>query len=621
MANLPLQIPPIPVAAGAPPELELPPELGALPPQPLEPEMAAWGWVPDQWRPDGLPPPVVDELAGAPAPVLPPAPQEPPPEVDAVSAAAPVVPTSPQPAAAPIDPYAPPPAAPAPPARPSTGDAFLDTMGDVAEVRARAAVDKAEAEKEKNAYLADEGARIARENSEKRAAADQEYAEVQAEAKTERTAIEAEAKAIANTKMDANRAWNNMSFGQQLFVGITAALNGWVDPKGPNKVSAMIQQMVDRDLELQKQDLDNRRAGLVTRRGLLADGLAQGRDALDVRYKAMNAGYEMAANQLKATALKFDNPLIDARTNEQLADIAEAQAKGTVAYTQAKEQQIYARRQQELENRRADSANALGWARLREEKRSSRAAEKAKDAAKDAASAGVPIFGAGGPKAGPVGYAKNKEAATEAEVKLQAQGELRDLYEEGLRLFEDDYAIKGTQRRIAQDAWNAKWKNANFRAATGRSDAPAAQELEPFGLDTSAMIGDHKDRLNASYNTARTGLPGRLRALGVDDATLAAQGIVDPPPAPTPGHTDILVHYDEKTQTYNTMGRGTPLSPERSAQIRSDPNYAVDTGGSGHGIWYDAKTKTYNVKGIGERLSPDAERQVREQPDKFPVVR
>jgi hypothetical protein len=322
-------------APGLPPPYAA--ELAGLGPAPAEP----LPWPPPDWfaQADGQ---VPSEFQNKDVPTLEPAP--PPQEVDAVSGAAPVV-DSPTPAApeAPVNPY------PEAPKRPSTGDAYLDTVNDASDLRAQAAVQQAEAEQAKNAYLADEGVRIAQEQSQRQSAADAEYQQVYSEARAQRKALDQEAQDIANQKTDPMRVWKNMSFGKQLFVAVTAALSGFSKPNTANPVLESIGAMVERDVAAQEADLANRWKGNTMRRGLLADEMAAGRDMLDVRYKSLNAAYSMAENQMKAYALKYDNPVISARAAAQLADIEERRMTLGMQYTQAKEQQLYERRMQQAQ--------------------------------------------------------------------------------------------------------------------------------------------------------------------------------------------------------------------------------------------------------------------------------
>lgn len=221
----------------------------------------------------------------------------------------------------------------------STGDPYLDMLDQTGDVKARAAVQKAQADKDENSYLRAQGMKIAQDWQTRQDAADAAYAKVYNETKAKRAQLDAEAIKIANTKTDPSRVWNNMSFGAQLFVGITAALSGATTRSvqtGQNPVIDAMSAAVDRDLKAQADDLANRWKGVTVRQGLLADGLAAGHDMLDIQYKANKVASETAANYAKAYAMKFNNPRIDADTATFLADLQQKDATDGMNYETAK---------------------------------------------------------------------------------------------------------------------------------------------------------------------------------------------------------------------------------------------------------------------------------------------
>lgn len=236
--------------------------------------------------------------------------------------------------------------------RRSTGDPYLDTMYAGEDAKARAAVKGAEAEKQKNLYLSEEGSRAAQQQAQRQAAADKEYREVYNEAKAHREQLDKEAQEIANTKTDTHRAWHSMSLGQQVAVAVTAYLSSGTAASraGHNPVLEALNQQVQTDLAAQQADLENRWKGNGVRRGLLADELAAGRDMYDVQYKALNVAYDTAMNQAKSYAMRFDNPVLDAKTDAFIAETMERKAQLGHDLQAQKEQQLYARRQQGFQN-------------------------------------------------------------------------------------------------------------------------------------------------------------------------------------------------------------------------------------------------------------------------------
>lgn len=351
MADTVPGIPPIPIAAGAPPELNGPAPV--MPVAPYAPPLAL------PW-----PPP---ELGGdQPLPELPKAPEARPlDQVDAFGRPwgwaggyegkdVPEVQTGEglalqhQPTQAP--------AAPAKgqaqggatraPAQPAT-DPYLDAERKAAEQEAAAVAQEAAATKAKNDYLA--AATIeANDAANKRiAAADKARLEANQSAKAKTAQLTAEATNIANTKMDSGRIFRGgAGFVGSLSLGIGAILAGASTASiesGKNSVVDLAMSLVDRDLQSQAQDLANRREGLATKRGLLADEVAQGREDYDIAFKGAMTGLEMAKNQTLAYAMRFDNPVIDARAQKELAAISARQAKLAQDHMQQGEATDYGR--------------------------------------------------------------------------------------------------------------------------------------------------------------------------------------------------------------------------------------------------------------------------------------
>lgn len=397
--------------------------------------------------------------------------------------------------------------------------------------------------------------------------ADDDYAAAKKAGKEKSQALAKEVDDLSKSKIDRNRVFANQNTGERILTWAALFAGGMQSAfTGHNLALEAMNRILDRDFEQQKEDLATRKESLGMKRSMLSEEMASGKDEYEARVKHTLMGYDMAIKAIDTEAGKFQSPQIQAAAQEKKAEIQGA------AMDKLQELERYGS-EKAFQQRNADRQNALGWynAKTGRMGADTQAADQkseadARKAAAEAKAAGreFPIYGAGGPKAGPVGYSKDKENAGKAEVMLQAQGELRDLYEEGQKIFADDYAVPTSKRRAQQDAWAAKWRYANYKASTGLATEPSPEVIKSFGIDTSAMMGEHKDRLDASYNTARTGAPSRLRALGVDDATLEAQGIIDPPEAPTPGKTEVLLYQDDNGNI-NSEGRGTPLSPEETA--------------------------------------------------------
>lgn len=456
--------------------------------------------------------------------------------------------------------------------RQSTGDPYLDTVNEAADVRARAAVQAAEAEKQKNAYLSEEGVRAAKDQSARQAAADATYLQVTQEAKAKRAELEQEARDIADTKIDPKRAWHNQSFGAQLFTMVAAGLYGATTrgmQTGQNPVLDAVNKMVERDLQAQQQDIENRKSGLGIRRGLLADELAAGRDMLDVQYKSLNAAYDTAMNQAKAYALRFDNPVIDAKTNTFIADTMERKATLGMQYQQAAEQREYDRKQDAIRN-------AQTWTQIAEarraradaaQERNVRAEREDREAAKERNERSIISHKETGKV---IGQANSKEAAEDARKIIQNNGRLTALYERGKELFKDGRADNPASDLYRQQkAFDTQWVNAT-KTADGDFSAPNATDFESRGVFGGLTSMNPLAALEEGYRNGRAQGAAALRPY-LDDDTLIAEGFVSPPQKDdAEGNRNPVVTaktplvYRDATGELNREGRGTPLDPETS---------------------------------------------------------
>src|SRR6185436_276405 len=226
-----------------------------------------------------------------------------------------------------------------------------------------------DAERAKNLVASSEGVALAEKTDRDITTANAAYMKANVEAKEKRAVLEKEAIDLANTKIDPDRAWHNMSFGQQLGVILLAALNGATAravKTGKNVVMEQIDDMIMRDMKAQEANLSTRFNVLGIRRGMLADEVQQGRDMLDFQYKAAMTGYTIAENKIKAMLLEYDNDVITAKGEAYLAQLQ--QKKGMISYgfEAAKRADLYQREQDQIKNAQAwaqiglarDAANA-----------------------------------------------------------------------------------------------------------------------------------------------------------------------------------------------------------------------------------------------------------------------
>ena len=310
------------------------------------------------------------------------------------------------------------------------------------------------AEQQRNDFMSSAGVQAAQKAAQDQASADRVFMQAQDEAKVKRQQLDKEAMAIANGAIDPRRAWHDASFGAKLAIGIATIVNGMVTKGniGASPVVAMVNAICEQDMKAQEENLANRTGALATRRGLLADDVAAGRDILDFQYKSINAAYGMAENQIKAYALKYDNPVINAKAQEQLAQIHDARLKLGMDWHQQTIENSFKSQQLSLQRAHLAAANRAAAAKGAVETPAMMNAQRERE--KDRRER--VLLGVTGPD-GKQLYAKDKETATAVKNKMDATtdnvailDEMNAIYERHkwvpLKDWRDDEAGKDARR-------------------------------------------------------------------------------------------------------------------------------------------------------------------------------
>jgi len=109
-----------------------------------------------------------------------------------------------------------------------------------------------------------------------------------------------EAKAIAGTKEDRGRWFRNQSTAGKIGAMFSAIIGGLLSPYrgGQNSGLDLVMKEIDGDVEAQRQDLMNQRAGLGERRGLVNDQVNRGKNV----YEAMETSRLAMLQDLKQKA-------------------------------------------------------------------------------------------------------------------------------------------------------------------------------------------------------------------------------------------------------------------------------------------------------------------------------
>ncbi len=146
---------------------------------------------------------------------------------------------------------------------------------------------------------------------------------------------------VASAKTDNRRLFNNMGTGDKIVMGIGAALGGMLAglKGGPNQYMQVIDHMVDRDVEDQRNAIENKRAGLQARQNMYGQLLQQTGDRRLADMQLRNLQLESIKAQTKAKADGMKVPEILEQSNKLIAGIELKQSALQTAMLEHKQQQ------------------------------------------------------------------------------------------------------------------------------------------------------------------------------------------------------------------------------------------------------------------------------------------
>lgn len=466
----------------------------------------------------------------------------------------------------------------------STGDPYLDYVARSGAQKRQADQNLAEAEQDKNENLAREGIRIAQDRDKAQAVADQAYHTAHEEAKARRLKLDAELLDAQNTKIDPNRARDQMPMGKRVAMAITSALIGFTDRSvmsgGKNAMVDQLNSMAEADIDAQKFDIQNRKQAIGMRSGLVNDQMQDDQAMLDMEYKSFNQHYETAKAQLTAESLRWDNPIISAKAEARRIEINDAQVALIQGYESKTRELNYQHGQDAIKNRQEDrkigiQAGHLALSRQIEADKKLKPPERDVPGEREDREAAAElrkrqIRGANGDT---IGLANTEVEERMANQVVTHRGSLTELYKRGRELFKDDWAAPGTKRREQQDSWNANWAQER-RMASGDISAPNVRDNEIWGIKTGQMMGDNMDVLDESYNNAVRLGRSVLKHSGVKDEVLNSEGFVLPDESVPTSTIEEVVSYDNE-HGYNTQGYGTPLDAKETAAYQQQRDRAA----------------------------------------------
>lgn len=178
--------------------------------------------------------------------------------------------------------------------------------------------------------------------------------------------IDADAKAEAAREIDINRGWANASTGTKIAGIFSALAGGLVAHKygGRNSGLEMIDNLINRDIDAQKFNKQQRLNALAARGGSARDRLAMAGDDFREETRLRLTAYDRVLGQITADAQNFDPRGTQAiRYGQAYQDLAAkraqiAQDAQKRAADQYKEQLDFASKELDLQKKQADLAKA-----------------------------------------------------------------------------------------------------------------------------------------------------------------------------------------------------------------------------------------------------------------------
>ena len=142
----------------------------------------------------------------------------------------------------------------------------------------------------------------------------------------------------SNTNIDPSRFWSDMGTGNKILAGISlglGAIGGMVD--GKNRVADIFENAINRDVNIQKANLDKKSQAMTAQRGVLADMRMQFSDENSAIAATKVAAYDRLKSQIEQTALQYKGPMAQAQAQVMLGGIQEKRDNAILEFARARQ--------------------------------------------------------------------------------------------------------------------------------------------------------------------------------------------------------------------------------------------------------------------------------------------
>lgn len=228
------------------------------------------------------------------------------------------------------------------------GEDYIDTPEGIARIRERTERDRSwhqRAEMEK-LQAADEARAIRNEK---------DRADAQAKTDKDLADIRKLADEVRNAKIDENAIWAGEGGTMRKILGLASIFAaGIANPDGPNQAAAIINQAIERNIQTQLANLENKRADLGERRALLDRFVTMTGDRYKSAEAVRQAAYQRSLDVLSTAMMQFEDPMIRAKyaeTIQQVQAAANERAQKAAAETFERELKLREQERKEFDSR------------------------------------------------------------------------------------------------------------------------------------------------------------------------------------------------------------------------------------------------------------------------------
>jgi len=111
---------------------------------------------------------------------------------------------------------------------------------------------------------------------------------------------------LSQRETDPDRWWSSRSTGQKIGAYVSAAIQGWLNPTGPNSTIELMERAINRDIEVQARDLANQRAGMSQQMSLMQWHYNKTGDIIAAAHSSKAAALKQGAAKLAADMVQFN---------------------------------------------------------------------------------------------------------------------------------------------------------------------------------------------------------------------------------------------------------------------------------------------------------------------------